>query len=201
MSAPAGYPDPPAGWYPDPSGRPGQRYWDGHKWTEHFAPPTPYPYPYPYPPQPVAVAVSNGGGVNHALHAVLTFFTCGMWLPVWILCAIFGRSGSSVAVAGHGVSVNTGNRKPVIAVAVVVGWFLLGASVMHPWLLAVFAVIGGIGGLIWWIRKDDAKRARLAAHADYEDKLYYQGDPRGTYGRYMPPPMPPPPFDQGQDEL
>jgi hypothetical protein len=23
----------PPGWYPDPSGAPGQRYWDGHQWT------------------------------------------------------------------------------------------------------------------------------------------------------------------------
>ncbi len=28
MAAPA----PPPGWYPDPSGAPGQRYWDGHTW-------------------------------------------------------------------------------------------------------------------------------------------------------------------------
>lgn len=23
---------------------------------------------------------------NHVLHALLTFFTCGMWAPVWIIC-------------------------------------------------------------------------------------------------------------------
>ena len=26
---------PPAGWYPDPSGRAPFRYWDGARWTEH----------------------------------------------------------------------------------------------------------------------------------------------------------------------
>ena len=26
---------PPAGWYRDPSGAPGQRYFDGTGWTEH----------------------------------------------------------------------------------------------------------------------------------------------------------------------
>ena len=26
-----------AGWYPDPEGRVGRRYWDGTAWTEHFA--------------------------------------------------------------------------------------------------------------------------------------------------------------------
>lgn len=30
--APAG---PPAGWYPDPSGHPVLRWWDGFRWTEH----------------------------------------------------------------------------------------------------------------------------------------------------------------------
>ena len=187
---------PAAGWYPDPSGRPGQRYHDGQRWTEHFAPP---PLPYPYPPQPivpggyypqppaVAVAVSTGGGVNHALHAVLTFFTCGMWLPVWILVSIFNSSsGSAVAVAGPGARVPP-NRKPLIVAGVVLGWIMLGASLEHPWLLAILIPTIGIGGLIFWMRKDDEKRKRLAAHAEYEDRLYYEGDPRGTYGRYMPP--------------
>jgi uncharacterized membrane protein YhaH (DUF805 family) len=30
--------DPPAGWFPSPGGPPGQRrYWDGSRWTDHFA--------------------------------------------------------------------------------------------------------------------------------------------------------------------
>jgi hypothetical protein len=35
---------PPAGWFPDPEGRPTQRWWDGTRWTEHMqsvAPPRP----------------------------------------------------------------------------------------------------------------------------------------------------------------
>ena len=27
----------PPGWYPDPWGQPGQRWWDGATWTAHFA--------------------------------------------------------------------------------------------------------------------------------------------------------------------
>ncbi|MFL6084806.1 MAG: DUF4352 domain-containing protein [Mycobacterium sp.] len=36
-------PPPPAGWYPDPDGSGGQRYWDGSAWTEHQSPATPEP--------------------------------------------------------------------------------------------------------------------------------------------------------------
>jgi len=28
----------PAAWYPDPSGAPGQRWWDGQRWTDHVQP-------------------------------------------------------------------------------------------------------------------------------------------------------------------
>src|SRR5262245_2926338 len=30
-------PLPPAGWFPDPSGRHDHRYWDGHAWTDYVA--------------------------------------------------------------------------------------------------------------------------------------------------------------------
>lgn len=44
----------PAGWYPDPAGTGGQRYFDGAAWTEHFVPPPPpmpgYGYPVGRPP-------------------------------------------------------------------------------------------------------------------------------------------------------
>ncbi|GAC1644343.1 MAG: hypothetical protein NVS4B6_17340 [Mycobacterium sp.] len=36
-------PPTPAGWYPDPDGSGGQRYWDGSSWTEHRSPATPEP--------------------------------------------------------------------------------------------------------------------------------------------------------------
>jgi Protein of unknown function (DUF2510) len=141
-------PPTPAGWYPDPGGQPGQRYHDGQRWTQHFVP-TPPTAPPPAAPA-VAVAVSNGGA-NHALHAVLTFLTCGLWLPVWILVAIFGGgSSSSVAVGPGGVIANAGaNKRPLIVAAVFVGLVVLGTAVEHPWL---FVVLGALGIL---------RRARL----------------------------------------
>jgi hypothetical protein len=42
-------------------------------------------------PPAVALAVSSGGGPNHALDVVLTFVSCGLWLPIWILVAIFSN--------------------------------------------------------------------------------------------------------------
>jgi hypothetical protein len=201
-----------AGWFPDPSGQPGQRYYDGERWTEHFAPrPLPYAYPaqpivpggcyQPYPPQPLAV--STGGGTNHALHAVLTFFTRGLWLPIWILVAIFGGSSrSSVAVAGGAGGVNVSarpnHRTALIVAGVFFGLVMLGVISEHPWLLVLLLPMVGAGGFFFWKhksaqdRKDQELREQyrrdvLADRADHEDRLNAEGDPRGTYGRYMPP--------------
>lgn len=42
-----GAPTAPAGWFPDPSGNPLLRYWDGQRWTEHYAQAGPAVYPRP----------------------------------------------------------------------------------------------------------------------------------------------------------
>jgi len=42
---------PPPGWYTEPSGFGGQRWWDGHQWTEHATAPPPPPPP-PTQPRP-----------------------------------------------------------------------------------------------------------------------------------------------------
>ncbi|SKU72481.1 Protein of uncharacterised function (DUF2510) [Mycobacteroides abscessus subsp. massiliense] len=95
MSAPV----PAPGWFPDPSGAPQQRYFDGVRWTDNVAP---YAPPRTAHAQPsavasTAVAVSVGGGINHTLHLVLTVLTCGLWAPVWLLVAIFGGRGGGNA--------------------------------------------------------------------------------------------------------
>jgi len=50
----SGYPGAPPGWYPDPAGGPGQRWWDGYAWTDATVQPevAPSPPPPPPPPQP-----------------------------------------------------------------------------------------------------------------------------------------------------
>ena len=36
----------------------------------------------------VRQVVVHNSGTNHGLHLVLTFLTCGMWLPVWLIIVI-----------------------------------------------------------------------------------------------------------------
>lgn len=82
VPAPTAMPSVPAGWYDDPSSRL-KRWWDGEKWTEHFAPVEAHPQ--------VVVNQINAPAkkrVNHALHLVLTILTVGLWAPVWIILAI-----------------------------------------------------------------------------------------------------------------
>ena len=38
---------------------------------------------------PRAIVV-YGSPVNHVLHVLLTIFTCGMWLPLWLIIAATG---------------------------------------------------------------------------------------------------------------
>lgn len=38
---------------------------------------------------------------NHPLHAVLTLFSCGMWLPVWAVAAVIGRRETTVVSAAR----------------------------------------------------------------------------------------------------
>jgi Protein of unknown function (DUF2510) len=194
-------PTTPPGWYPDPSGQPGQRYHDGQRWTKHFTPAPPPPAPAPAPAPSVAVAVSAGTGTNHALHLILTLLSCGLWLPIWILVAIFDTRGSTaVAVGGAGASTGPRfNRTPLIIGGVILGLAVLGQAAQHPWLFVLLFLLVGAGGVFFWKQKTakDAKEQELreqyrrdviADRADYENEMWHEGDPRGTYGRYPPPP-------------
>lgn len=78
---------PGAGWAPDPYGRHGQRYWDGHQWTAYvddggvsgtdpIAPPTTPAVPAPPAPAAPAAKVCPNGHVNPATGAFCT--QCGL---------------------------------------------------------------------------------------------------------------------------
>src|SRR3954452_4038806 len=108
---------PPPGWYPDPRG--GSlaqlRWFDGSAWTDHVGasplqPASPLQYQTVVVPSGAAASsvVVVRSGPNHVLHLILTILTAGLWLPIWILVAIFGRRRTAVvstAVAGGGAVV------------------------------------------------------------------------------------------------
>lgn len=117
------------------------------------------------PAPAVAVAVSNGGGTSHGLHLVLTVLSCGLWLPIWVIAAIFsGGSSSAVAVAGSGGIVRTTNRRPLVAGVVMGGFVLLGVVGQHSWLLIVFAVLGLLAGGGFWALKAAQQREGQQRH-------------------------------------
>ncbi|AKU42382.1 hypothetical protein AVT30_gp63 [Mycobacterium phage UnionJack] len=65
------------GWYPDPAGSGGQRYWDGQRWA----------------PQAVH-AQQVVTGPNHVLHlilTILTFWFFGGWIWVWLIVALSNK--------------------------------------------------------------------------------------------------------------
>jgi Protein of unknown function (DUF2510) len=184
-------PAPQAGWYPDPSGTPGQRYWDGQKWGPK-APAQQQPQVVIYNTNTVATPppVYVSTGPNHALHFVLTLLTCGMWLPVWIIVAII-----DAASRPRGQQSGKGG---LIVLAVIGSLMLLGFITAHPMALiplAIMALAGG-GGYMWW-RRDQDLRA-IAARADAEYRASLKGNPAGTYGQYPPPSLPPLPPNAGQ---
>lgn len=72
----------PAGWYPDPSGAPGQRYWDGQQWTDHAAPP---------PGGPAGSGQTAGAGIRLGSR-ILDGIIVG--IPLFLVLSIFGLDPS-----------------------------------------------------------------------------------------------------------
>ncbi|SBS73756.1 hypothetical protein MHPYR_180036 [uncultured Mycobacterium sp.] len=64
------------GWYPDPAGGNGQRYWDGHSWGP-VAPGTPAPMPAPARP---SKPMSNAGKAILIIGSVVLAASCVAYL-------------------------------------------------------------------------------------------------------------------------
>lgn len=94
---------PAAGWYPDPSGAIGQRYFDGLNWTEDYAREMSSAQRSARLDEVVDQWMAHGGQVesrtpfqaamlfgsdsNNLIHLIMTLVTCGFWIIVWIIVA------------------------------------------------------------------------------------------------------------------
>jgi DNA uptake protein ComE-like DNA-binding protein len=60
--------------------------------------------------------MASGGEVNHAAHLLISLFTCGAWLPVWIILGVTGGEKRVViSVDPHGVLLFNGRPAPMVA--------------------------------------------------------------------------------------
>ena len=97
---------PPAGWYPDPSGRPGYRHWDGNDWTNEHSP-SPYAPPAGGQRQ-IARTKTNSKAIWSLVFSLSTPLFCGIGSVVGILLAVSafneikrtGESGRGLAISG-----------------------------------------------------------------------------------------------------
>lgn len=74
----------PAGWYDDGHGA--MRWWDGYQWTAATMDPRPAAHTNLYVGS--AVAQRRLYKTSHGFHLLMTIFTLGLWLPVWIIVGI-----------------------------------------------------------------------------------------------------------------
>jgi hypothetical protein len=142
MTSPQSPGNTPAGWYPDPNGTPQQRYWDGARWTEHYA-------------APAAGAGVPQAGYDPAPKAPLSPAPDLWWaVPALALLALIGASGRWVSADLLGTTVNKTNGLDgdggimlalvVIAVVLLVVWRQTGQA----WSAIVAAVLSAIATLL-----------------------------------------------------
>ena len=91
----------PVGWFPDPDGGNGLRYFDGKEWTQIAPPPAPAPVAAP---TPVSVVVNNTNTVgtqdnSGCVMTILLIFLTPILIPVGMLLYHFQPTVFCIAVA------------------------------------------------------------------------------------------------------
>ncbi|MDQ0893353.1 DUF2510 domain-containing protein [Agromyces ramosus] len=125
----------PAGWYPEPSGAEGQRWWDGSRWTEYATPlaaPTPAAGQYaPYE-----------GGAERRVPAGTPVDTVWIWLivaaPLLAVIPLFLWDFEGYMLTSMTDPDPTAQLRmyldPMYLTSVVLGWLLYGVSVWFAYL-------------------------------------------------------------------
>ena len=168
------------------------RYWDGIGWTTHSAPASP----------PISVnnaigpsTVSVASGPNHALHLILSVFTCGLWLPIWLIVALINPRNVRAVRPGPGLRgfVSAHPVLTVFGVLVAVGATIEAPKVVLGIAISAAIVAGLVGLVMLLVRSVQGRReeiAAIAARADDQHKAVLRGDDQwGVYGQK--PPTPP----------
>ena len=105
-----------AGWYPDPSGNGGQRYFDGQAWTSHRAEGLTtaqrseildealiFHHARVLTRTATTASIVTGQPVNHVAHLLASVFLCGLWIPVWaIIASTGGEKHATITVDPQG---------------------------------------------------------------------------------------------------
>lgn len=133
------------GWYPDPAGGPGQRWWDGQRWTEHTAVPSDRGPGLPTSADQDAIRLAGVGLVGAGALALL-----GAVLPWMVVSTAFGGRLTKSGIDGDGqISAAAGLVLLIVGASVLVRRNLDKARTI----LAVLA--GGVIAVIGWVDMQD----------------------------------------------
>lgn len=76
--------------------------------------------------------------------------------------------------AVQALTVRAARRRPLIALEVFGGLVLIDSVAEHPWLLAVFAVIGVLAGVGFWALKAAQQREEQQRHEQFQRDMLAQ---------------------------
>ena len=121
------------GWYPDPSGTGGLRWWDGLRWTEHAAPAAPAagsPYaPARWRPLPADAPVYTVWIWLVALLPLLNSLALFLLHPQALFASSYGV-GSGVRISDPFALIGG----PMYFVVAALGWLVTAAVIVFSWL-------------------------------------------------------------------
>lgn len=153
MSDPPPPSQPPPGWYPDPAGRPGYRWWDGSAWTESVSPAT--PAPGAGSAKPVTAIGAVGPWFSETFR--LAIGRAGHFLPIIVVFVVSVGLPTSFAI-WYGLRDTVLTFDPETGVPDVA----YGGS--RPWLLAAVALVP-ISVVLSFLAKASVIRQTWAAQA------------------------------------